>query len=158
MALGSRDAASTTLTARAPNAMKPSTKSFKGPRLASLSSVTSLPRLSVHMVQRFGRRLRPRPLAVPDQFEGTGDLQHAQVVEALARDLQADRQAIAGIAAIDGKRRLVPPGVLHGEAPGCSDMLNGRVKPMCSSGRSGSLVGEGNSAANAGTGDVGEIT
>ena len=44
------------------------------------------------------------------------------------------------------------------EAAGCSDMLKGTVKPMCSSGRSGSLVGEGNSAAKAGTGDTGDST
>ena len=37
-------------------------------------------------------------------------------------------------------------------------MLNGTVKPMCSSGRSGSLVGEGSSAANAGMGATGEST
>ena len=33
-------------------------------------------------------------------------------------------------------------------------MLNGTVNPMCSSGRSGSLVGDGSSAANAATGAV----
>ena len=43
-------------------------------------------------------------------------------------------------------------------AAGCSDMLKGTVKAMCSSGRSGSLVGEGSSAANAAIGAVGEIT
>ena len=43
-------------------------------------------------------------------------------------------------------------------AAGCSDMLKGTVKPMCSSGRNGSLVGDGRSAAKAGTGDTGEIT
>ena len=37
-------------------------------------------------------------------------------------------------------------------------LLYGTVKPMCSNPCSGSLVGDGNSAANAGTGDVGEIT
>jgi hypothetical protein len=43
-------------------------------------------------------------------------------------------------------------------AAGCSLMLNGSVKAMCSNGRSGSLVGHGHSAANAATGAVGERT
>ena len=44
------------------------------------------------------------------------------------------------------------------EAAGCSDMLKGTVKAMCSSGRSGSSVGEGRCASKATTGAVGEST
>ena len=44
------------------------------------------------------------------------------------------------------------------DAAGCSDMLNGTVKPMCSSGRSGSFVGEGRPAGKAGTGETGDST
>ena len=53
-------------------------------------------------------------------------------------------------------QKMVVPQLI--DAAGCSDMLKGTVKPMCSSGRSGSLVGEGSSAANADTGDAGMIT
>lgn len=41
---------------------------------------------------------------------------------------------------------------------GCSLMLNGSVKPMCSIARSGSPVGLGDSAAKALTGATGEMT
>ena len=44
------------------------------------------------------------------------------------------------------------------DAAGCSDMLKGTVKPMCYRGRRETLVGEGSSAAKAGTGDVGDST
>ena len=80
--------------ARASLAMKPSTKSFSAPRLPGSSSVTGLPSASVDMVEGFRRRLRPRPLRLADDLEGARHLQHAQVVEALAGDLQADRQAV----------------------------------------------------------------
>src|SRR3954463_13330680 len=87
--------------------MKPSTKSFTPARLPACCRLTVLPRLSVHMLQRFGGRLRPGALRLPDQLEGARDRQHAQVVEALAGDLQADRQPARGVAAIDRRCRLL---------------------------------------------------
>ena len=43
-------------------------------------------------------------------------------------------------------------------AAGCSLMLNGSVKAMCSKGRCGSLSGLAHSAANVGTGLTGDKT
>src|SRR5215203_4604804 len=96
--------------------MKPSTKSFRTPRLVPSVSVTGLPSASVHMVDGFRGRLRPRPLRLPDLLEGVRHLQHPEIVEALAGDLQADRPAFGRVAAIDRSRRLFRHVEGHGEA------------------------------------------
>ena len=49
----------------------------------------------------------------------------------------------------------MPQGTL---AAGCSLMLYGKVKAMCSNGRSGSLTGLAHSAAKLGTGLTGDST
>src|SRR3954471_22482352 len=104
------------LTARASLAMNPSTKSFSGPRLAAFRSVTGLPSASVDMVDGFGRWLRPGPLRLAHLLERTRHLQHAEVVEAPARDLQPDRQARVRVAAVDRGGRLLRHVEGHGEA------------------------------------------
>src|SRR5438309_1931723 len=116
MGLVSREAAAITFTARSSLAMKPQAKSLSAARLRSLSSVTRLPRQSVHMIHRFRRRLRPRALLAADQFESPRDLQHAQVIKAMPGDLQPDRQARAGVAAVDRRRGLLGHVEGHREA------------------------------------------
>src|SRR4051812_28452680 len=116
MAPGSFCAAAITLAARASLAMNPSTKSFTAAIDCESRSVTAFPRLSVHMRGGGRGRLRPRPLLAANDLEGAGDLQHAQVVEAPARDLHADGQAAGRETAIDRRRRLLGHVVRHGEA------------------------------------------
>ena len=47
---------------------------------------------------------RPRPLRRPQLLPRARQPQHAQVVVAAADDLQADRQAVGGVAAVDRRR------------------------------------------------------
>src|SRR5262249_32179324 len=67
------------------------------------------------------RRPRPRPLQRANFLVAARELQHADVVEAFAYDLQPDRQSVCRIAAIDGSRRLLR----HVERDREADVLEG---------------------------------
>ena len=108
--------------------MKPPTKSSTrdARRVADVDGVAE--QVAVHGAAV--PRWRRRPGAAGAQLlPGAGQLQHAQVVEAPAGDLQADRQAAA----------LVQPQFT--DAAGCSLMLYGSVNAMCSNGRWGRRSG-----------------
>src|SRR6185295_19982133 len=51
-------------------------------------------------------RRGPRPLRAAQAFEGLGHAEHAEVVEAAANDLHADRKALGVVTAIDRDRRV----------------------------------------------------
>ena len=63
----------------------------------------------------------------------------------------------SGVLITGGFKDLVHEIAQLTEMAGCSPMLKGTVKPMCSSPRSGSLVGEGHSAGAGALGETGEI-
>src|SRR6478752_5250726 len=50
------------------------------------------------------RRRGPRPLRAAQAFEGLGHAEHAEIVEAAADDLHADRETLGVVAAIDRDR------------------------------------------------------
>ncbi len=50
--------------------------------------------------------MRPWMLRIPQQLKGARHLQHAQIIKALAGNLQANRETGAGVAAIDRGRNL----------------------------------------------------
>src|SRR5580692_699754 len=82
-------------------------------------------------------RLGPRPRrAGAHRLEGGSDAQHAEIVEAAADNLHADRQALVAIAAIDRERRLLR----HVEGDGEADMRK-RIERIVT--RRGKLGGEG---------------
>ena len=68
------------------------------------------------------RRLRPGArCAQAHRLEGRGNAQHAEIVEAAADDLQADRQALVAVPAIDRRRRLLR----HVEGDRAADVRKG---------------------------------
>src|SRR5215471_14359541 len=62
------------------------------------------------------RRARPRPLRTAQAFESLTEREHADVVEAAADDLHADRKAVLVIAAVDGEGRIFRHVPRHGVA------------------------------------------
>src|SRR5262249_3360754 len=68
-----------------------------------------------HPAPRSFWRLRPCPLWAPGRLEPACQPQDAEIVEAAAGNLQADRLALTGIAAVDRSGRLLAHVVGHGE-------------------------------------------
>src|SRR5258708_11606253 len=64
----------------------------------------------------FLRRRRPRPLRTAQAFERLGHAEHAEVVEAAAHDLHADRETLLVVAAIDRGGRVLRHVPRHGVA------------------------------------------
>ena len=67
------------------------------------------------------RRQRPGPLRAAQGLPGAAQAQHAEIVEALADDLQADRQALAGVARVHRSGGLLR----HVEGDRVADVLEG---------------------------------
>src|SRR5215468_710490 len=62
------------------------------------------------------RRAWPRSLRIAQAFEGLTEREHADVVEAAADDLHADRKAVLVIGAVDGEGRIFRHVPRHGVA------------------------------------------
>src|SRR6185436_8216164 len=89
------------ITGKSNDAGLPMSPSIRGKRVSSIRMPSGL------MLRRRSRRLRPLLLGAARLLVPARQPHHPEIVEPPARDLQADRLAFLGVAAVDRRRRLL---------------------------------------------------